>query len=169
MAPPAPGAVGTALQVQLFDAFLGQRSVRDIAWLAGLLEGEGCFSKRGNCITIQLYMADRDVVERAARLLGALSVGVRDYTNSKWKTCYYCTVSGPPAAAWMMTLYGLMGTRRQARIRELLVIFKKAKTQYASTLVCPHVADHRRHRTVCDKCYSHDWYIRHKQKKTVAA
>jgi hypothetical protein len=138
--------------------------MRDIAWLAGLLEGEGCFSRRGNCITIQVYMTDLDVVERAATMLGAPSVGRRvDPLRPNDLPCYYCTVSGPSAAAWMMTLYCLMGDRRKARIRELLAIFKKARTQHASTLWCPHVADYRRYRTVCDKCYSHDWYVRRKK------
>jgi hypothetical protein len=135
----------------------------DIAWLAGLLEGEGRFSKRGNCVTIQLYMSDRDVVERAARLLKAPSIGVREPRRSAHKPCYYCTVSGPEAAAWMMTLYRLMGTRRQARIRELLAIFSIAKTQARSRLVCPHTAHYRQRRTVCNRCYQHDWYQRRKE------
>lgn len=153
-----------ALRLQTSDAFLGTRrvecrmhSTRDIAWLAGLLEGEGCFSKRGNCITIQLYMSDRDVVERAGWMMGALSVGRYEGKSPKHKTCYYITVSGPNAAAWMMTLYTLLGARRQARIRELLEVFRRAKMQKPSSLVCPHTDQHRRHRLVCDRCYKKHW------------
>lgn len=137
-------------------------NINRIAWLAGLLEGEGCFSRRGNCITIQLYVSDRDVIEKAQAIIGAPSIGSRRPKNEKHKTCYYWTVSGPEAAAWMMTLYSLMGSRRQERIKELLTVFKQAKTQHKSTLVCQHIDAYRKGRTVCDRCYQHDWYERKK-------
>ncbi len=41
----------------------------DIAWLAGLVEGEGSFHMSTRSIAIILTMTDRDVVERAATLL----------------------------------------------------------------------------------------------------
>jgi hypothetical protein len=49
----------------------------DIAWLAGLLEGEGSFmrGKRKDAPGISLAMTDRDVVERAAKLLRTKCMG----------------------------------------------------------------------------------------------
>src|SRR5574341_1862045 len=141
------------LRVQLFDS--SDKSSRNIAWLAGLLEGEGCFSRRGNCVTIQLYMSDRDIVERSRRFVHAPSISERVSKRPNHKTCYYWTLSGPHAASWMMTIYPLMGERRQARIRELLAIWKGAETQHPSTLVCPHTEEWRQRRTVCDRCYQH--------------
>ena len=42
----------------------------DIAWLAGLLEGEGCFRlDKGKYPIIRLGMGDEDVVVRAASLM----------------------------------------------------------------------------------------------------
>lgn len=101
-------------------------TVKEIAWLAGLLEGEGCFSKRKNCVTIQINMTDCDVVRKSANLVGARSVGRREDKRANCKPCFYWTIAGPRAAGWMMTVYPLMGKRRQARIRELLGVFKKA-------------------------------------------
>ena len=49
----------------------------ELAWLAGLLEGEGCFSMANagahRYPAVRVEMASRDVVERAARLLEAVA------------------------------------------------------------------------------------------------
>lgn len=44
---------------------------KDLYWLAGLLEGEGCFtcSKRGTS-SIQIAMTDKDVMDRVHNLIG---------------------------------------------------------------------------------------------------
>ena len=102
-------------------------STKDIVWLAGLLEGEGCFSLDGNGaksrgygkLVIVLQMTDRDVVARAAKILGGPVAGpYRPKVSRKevWTTRVWCR----RAASWMMTLHPLMGERRQARIQELL-------------------------------------------------
>ena len=40
------------------------------SWLAGLLEGEGYFGLRGRKVEITLWMTDRDVVEKASKMVG---------------------------------------------------------------------------------------------------
>ncbi len=45
-------------------------SLKDLAWLGGLLEGEGCFMIPKGSPRIALAMSDKDVVQRAARLMG---------------------------------------------------------------------------------------------------
>lgn len=104
-------------------------SLGEIRWLAGLLEGEGCFGiyfnknakgeKKYPVLRISLGMTDEDVVERAAGLLGAR--GHRTYQPAKGiKPFFETTVTGSRAAGWMMTLYSLMGRRRRQRILECL-------------------------------------------------
>lgn len=98
----------------------------EIAWLAGLLEGEGSFSTCKDNVHIQIAMTDRDVILRAHLLLHGNRLEPRQYTRqhkdgrigttSWWET----RVTGRRAAGWMMTVYPLMGCRRKARIRELL-------------------------------------------------
>lgn len=46
----------------------------ETAWLAGLIEGEGCFSKLGGKLTLFIHMADRDVLEQAQRIVGGGTV-----------------------------------------------------------------------------------------------
>jgi hypothetical protein len=46
----------------------------DVIWLAGLLEGEGCFNIRpdkNNQVRVSIEMTDRDIIERAAKLFGS--------------------------------------------------------------------------------------------------
>ncbi len=102
-------------------------STKDIAWLAGLLEGEGCFRIRDGRTTplILLGMTDSDVVDRAAALLGSHDLHVYESPVGH-KTQFRLRVGGRKAAAWMMTIYPLMGERRQAKIRETLATWRSA-------------------------------------------
>jgi hypothetical protein len=114
----------------------------DILWLAGYLEGEGCFhhsfrrraglqagerrdgSRGGLGFTIAISVAstDRDVLERAAFLMGA-KIHARKLVRGR-KPDYSATVAGVRAACWMMTLLPLMGRRRAGRIKEALAAWK---------------------------------------------
>jgi hypothetical protein len=99
--------------------------IKNLQWLAGLLEGEGCFSYCGKSPTITLVMVDRDVVDKAAELLNAPLYGPRShYADRGWQPTYCCKVYGPHAASWMMTLFPLMGMRRRLAIQKTLAIWK---------------------------------------------
>jgi len=101
----------------------------ELAWLVGILEGEGYFSWHGNkryygTPQIALMMCDRDVVERVAQLMRVTSaieeIGKK---KSHWKTSFRCSVSGNPAADLMRKLLPHMGERRAAKIKELLFLW----------------------------------------------
>jgi hypothetical protein len=111
-------------------------STKDIYWLAGLIEGEGCFhldTIRGTPVpTIRVKMTDLDVVNRAAAILrsGLKSPGVYSYPDKSClgtKQAWSARLGGYRAAGWMMTLYPLMGERRQRKIREILEAWKVFK------------------------------------------
>lgn len=90
----------------------------DLYWLAGLVEGEGCYRAQGGALALQIAMTDRDVIERAAKMLST-----RVYVQEKAvprQRMYATVVSGPRAAGWMMTLYSLMGERRRSKIADCL-------------------------------------------------
>lgn len=93
----------------------------DVAWLAGLLEGEGCFwfGDRGR-VVIRLAMTDLDVVERAAAIMGGVIEKPRLPKEANRKIVYACRVSGDDAIAWMTRLRPMMGKRRQAKIDEVM-------------------------------------------------
>ena len=92
----------------------------DLAWLAGLLEGEGTFTRTyspsGFYPVLSVKMCSRDIVERAAILLGVSRVAQRRPKNPAWSLEYAAKIGGAAAALWMQRLRPLMGERRRAAI-----------------------------------------------------
>ena len=106
---------------------------RDIHWVAGLIEGEGCFSiRKGNYDSgskqgikyreypyIAVGSTDKDVIEKAHRILGGDFVNVKRKTVTG-KSVYSVQLRGKRAIEWMLTLYSSMGNRRKERIKGIL-------------------------------------------------
>jgi hypothetical protein len=99
----------------------------DILWLAGYLEGEGCFrigasGNRPNAIgTPSVKVAtDLDVAERVANLIGA-RVGVYILRPPR-KQAYRAECFGAKAIAVMEAILPYMGERRSAKICEVIAI-----------------------------------------------
>jgi hypothetical protein len=117
----------------------------DLHWLAGLLEGEGTFvagpPSAPRSPGVQLSMADRDVMERAAALLGC-GVSVVPARREGWRTAYCARVRGARAVRWMQLLRPLMGRRRQQQIDRALACHAPDPTRHldderaAEALMC---------------------------------
>lgn len=128
-------------------------STLDIAWLAGLVEGEGCFRLQHRSINIMVGMTDEDVIAKAAKLLGRhyLNVPPRE---ERCKPQFHITFSGRHAAAWMMTLYPFMGQRRRERIRKCIAHWmSRPNSKYMENTVCGHTHLPLGARGLCDTCY----------------
>lgn len=112
-------------------------TVKEIAWVAGLLEGEGCFVNKGTP-KIAIQMTDLDVMEAYGKLVGK-GLNPKPHGNRRRKNggelkpCWVCLLTGRDAAQWMMTIYPLMGERRQEKIRECLRKWKTARLQGKGT------------------------------------
>lgn len=93
----------------------------ELAWLAGLLEGEGCFSVRKDrdTPTVEVKMTDLDVINRVAMLMGRTVTPVPP-ANDRCLPQYRARLQGEPARELMRALLPYMGQRRSARIKELL-------------------------------------------------
>lgn len=91
----------------------------DLLWLAGLLEGEGSFDlHRGKYPRIRLGMTDRDVVGRAATLLGGK---VRlSLKPAPAQAMWHVEVSGTKAEALLRLILPHMGARRSAKIATII-------------------------------------------------
>jgi hypothetical protein len=102
-------------------------NLKDLYWLAGIVEGEGTlrlatsnYDYKYPRITVK--MTDEDIVARVAKLMDASftkiarSPSVQDHYKDQWKA----DIAGKRAAGWMMTLYPILGERRQAKVREIL-------------------------------------------------
>lgn len=109
----------------------------NLAWLAGLLEGEGAFDlHRQRYPRVRLAMADRDIVARAAELLGAtVRVSLRPAPQS---AMWHAEISGPRAEAVMRAILPHMGARRSARIAAVLA-HAPATSKAAPGLTASHI------------------------------
>lgn len=144
----------------------------DIAWLAGLLEGEGSFmlkTKRSynGTISISLQMTDKDIVERCATILKTKVYG--PYTSKQKKKngevkkeTYLLSIFGTSAASWMMTLYPFMGERRKQKIENLLNHWKKQQSMETGRMSLCHPDRARFSKDMCKSCYMKNY---HKEKK----
>lgn len=103
----------------------------DLVWLAGLLEGEGSFDlHRAKYPRIRVGMTDRDVVGRAATLMG---VSVRATLRpAPWSATFHAEVSGARAAELLDDLLPLMGARRSAKIATILGHYRVPKSSQRS-------------------------------------
>lgn len=104
----------------------------DIAWLAGWLEGEGCFSInscRHGAISIQGIGTDKDVIERVARLMSSPASRASKHRSQR-KPVYRTVVHADKAASIMKMILPYMGERRSRRIMEVLRYRENYKENY---------------------------------------
>lgn len=92
----------------------------DIAWLAGLFEGEGCIhvgGKTGNRTRLTVNMTDADVVTRCRDLTGVGSLRWREHPQ--WKPQLIWSVSHRrDVARLLLAMVPLLGERRRAKALE---------------------------------------------------
>lgn len=92
---------------------MDELSEAEIAWMAGLFEGEGCILKHNgeNSIRLQLQMDDQDVIERFYALVGFGKVGIRPNGRS------WCWASGAVNEVRQLLILMLpwFGERRSVR------------------------------------------------------
>ena len=109
-------------------------TLKDIYWLAGLLEGEGSFlvrkqNGRLNAFRIQMKIGDKDVAEMAAKIMRVKVNGPYKTRTPKGKpgklTWEVRTNVKPHSIGWMLTLFSLMGERRKAQISKAIDMWIK--------------------------------------------
>lgn len=98
-------------------------------WLAGLLEGEGHFGSRIQNgwvrLRVAVSMTDRDVVERAAKLMGVERLSTNDPLTPGWSRTYAAYLGGNEKALDLMErLLPKMGERRSRRITEAAAVYR---------------------------------------------
>lgn len=118
----APMPAGIDAIGPLFEPVSGTPAA--MAWLAGLLEGEGTFERhrqgRRTYPRLSLEMCDEDVVVRVASLIDAPSVWSEPPRREGWSQTFHAAITGTKAAAVMSGLLPHMGERRGHEIRRAL-------------------------------------------------
>lgn len=107
----------------LYEPQINQISDKDLCWLAGLLEGEGCFgltTNRNPRASIVIAMCDIDIINRVHKLIGVGGICKVKLQKEYHTQCYRYCVTGLDAEILMVELLPMMGKRRSARISEVL-------------------------------------------------
>ena len=96
----------------------------DVAWAAGLFEGEGCITVTDGRVTLRLASTDYEVVERflrvveAGKLYGPYTRGYRDGFHRRPRWVWVGDRRGAVERI-LADFAPWLGTRRRARAREL--------------------------------------------------
>jgi hypothetical protein len=129
-----------------------------VAWLSGLLEGEGTFGMTRRSTPayplVSVEMCDEDVVARAAQILGAVTVRMREPEDEDWSTTYVARITGDQAAEWMRRVRDRMGVRRSGAIDAALAAYRPIRlTQVPTTCVVLGCGRPHRSRGLCNTHY----------------
>lgn len=94
----------------------------EVAWIAGILEGEGCWTggpnRQGRWV-VAVRMTDEDIVERLFSVTGVGRI-TREESVRGYKTAWIWQVAARPHREWLtLKVWPWLGARRRARIREL--------------------------------------------------
>lgn len=104
-------------------------SIRDLAWAAGFLEGEGTFSSQGSP-RVSAAQVQREPLERLEAMFGGRIVS-RVIANSfkPESPIWVWTLRTQRSAEVMMTLWTFMSPRRRGQIEQALDVWRKARRQ----------------------------------------
>ena len=118
-------------------------TVKDIAWAAGFLEGEGCFTpggygrKRGSSPWIGAAQVQREPLERLQKMFGGSISKPALRKDPKHQPCQTWVLSARRAAGLMMTIYPLMSPRRKGQIEHSLSCWKERPVERKYRTHCP--------------------------------
>lgn len=101
------------------------------AWLAGLLDGEGCFDLTHNSPRLRVKMSDHDVVLRAADLMDA-RVHEEPPRQPHHKPCMVAQVHGDKAVSVMRAILPYLGHRRTAKATEIIIAHSNRQARRAT-------------------------------------
>jgi len=92
------------------------------AWLAGIIEGEGCIDRKKrpgqrDAIRIRVKMTDEDIVNRVSQIFGT-KYHLRPQPVGR-KPQYETIVTGRHANEILDRIFPILGNRRQAKIEEV--------------------------------------------------
>jgi hypothetical protein len=94
-------------------------TLRDIAWAAGFLEGEGSFVRRGVSTVVSAGQVNKEPVQRMLELFGG-SLNSYDREPPNAPTFWTWLAAGARGRGVAMTVYPFLSARRQRQVRDAL-------------------------------------------------
>jgi hypothetical protein len=87
----------------------------DIAWVAGLYEGEGtCYEGKNRSTVVGIYQKDPEILYRCLEMFGGWIGQMRHSTPDK--VCNIWSLGGDDARLFLQIIYPFMSTRRKVQI-----------------------------------------------------
>ncbi len=139
-----------------------------LAWLAGLLEGEGsfmitkCHCKNGKTYRyprIGVTMTDRDVIARAALMFGTGVYDIKPSGPNSYLPQFRTGIGGQKAYEWMLKLYSFMGARRKSQMDKAINEWKvrpSANTMRSITMQAVWARKRRRRKASFRRAYTEE-------------
>lgn len=110
--------------------------MKHLYWVAGFLEGEGCF--RAKTFGIIAAQVQREPLDRLQALFGgSIILRIKTYQPNA-QPIFIWTICGHRAAEVMMTLFSLMSPQRKERIRTALTLWLKVRAGPRYRTHCVH-------------------------------
>lgn len=103
------------------------------AWLAGLYEGEGCLNqdKRSGHWRFSIAMTDEDVINKAAKMVGARVGKPYRHPNPDYKPVYrFAVYSQDLISEILSALEPHLGERRMSKVSEFRTWLENSKYHY---------------------------------------
>jgi hypothetical protein len=101
---------------------------QNLAWAAGLFEGEGSISVKAQTAQLQLSMSDEDVVRRLHLIMGvgSFSGPYQDKRKPTYKPMWTWSVGGArKVQAVLAAFWNQLGDRRKAKAKEAIIACSK--------------------------------------------
>lgn len=100
----------------------------EIAWAAGLFEGEGCITQSSGRLAVRLNGTERSVIDRFCAIVGEGKVygpytqdGCADAARYRWKPYFVWVAYGGRGLNVLLLLDQWLSERRRARACELIM------------------------------------------------
>lgn len=144
-----------------------------LGWVAGLVEGEGCFSAKGNRPSVQVVTTDSDVAHRLLDWTGVGNV-TGPVQRPNRKPYFRWTVSKRDDAGELIEqILPLLCARRAAKAAEVLALWRSAPPKRGTAPTCGYghalegknlcLADGRRKCRICQARRQRDYRARKRE------
>jgi hypothetical protein len=119
------------MYLAIYTISLGERmNKEEIAWLAGIYEGEGsCSITTGRAIRIDITMTDEDIVNRIQLVTGLGSVRTVAQRSENHKQAWCWSVGSKDAVNFLEAVLPWLGERRSRRARDAVTNWKTNRKQ----------------------------------------
>ncbi len=98
---------------------LNDLRLEDLHWIAGFLEGEGCFGRCGGTVHVTASQVEKDPIDKLHNLLGGNVIYIRR-DHPKQSNHYRWSAYGETAELIMKAVFPIMSTKRKNKISETL-------------------------------------------------